>query len=32
VQDKINVVDLGQACSMNVVSIDEYCQLIKILT
>ncbi|MDD3375417.1 MAG: 6-phosphofructokinase [Candidatus Omnitrophica bacterium] len=32
VQDKINVVDLGQACSINVVPIDEYYQLVKILT
>jgi len=31
-QNKINIVKLGQACTVNVVPIDEYCNLIKMLT
>lgn len=31
-QNKINIVDLGTACTVNVIPIDEYCKLIKILT
>ncbi len=32
VQEKINIIDLGQACTMSAVPIDEYCKLIKVLT
>ncbi|MDP8266138.1 MAG: 6-phosphofructokinase [Candidatus Aceula meridiana] len=31
-QNKINIVELGQACTMSIVPIDEYCNLIKTLT